>query len=155
VPKITLYVPDGLVERVKALNPEVNVSQVFQGAMQAEAKRLTAEQEAGTKIRERVDIAAVRAKIRDGRAADYRAGYGYGLEMANHMDYGDWVAMQQIDWSPDAAWKALEEAGFELRDAYGEHYTDAEMRGVVAALRAVWDTASAAGNDDEDDEDQE
>jgi hypothetical protein len=143
MPKVTVYVPDGLLERVRKLDPEVNMSQLFQNAVDDEIHRLETRQKQAAAIREKVDLEALRQRFQAGQATLYQEGYDWGLVAANEMSYDDFEAVRQCRWAPDEVWKVLLERDFDVEDLRD----DATVRGIAAALRDVWETVSADIND--------
>jgi hypothetical protein len=136
MPKLTVYVREGLVERVRELNRDVNVSALLQRALQAETERLTSEQRRAARIREKVDMSTLRERFQAARDEAYEEGYSFALEVAGDLDYIGFEELEHLEWDPDTVWERL----YHARYAVDERPSKAYMRGLAAALRDVWET---------------
>jgi hypothetical protein len=156
MPKITVYVPDGLVERVRELNPEVNVSQLVQNAVQSEIQRLEAQRDGSVAVRDRVNMAAMREKFQAVQAAraeadrvSYQAGYDWVLEHAESIPY---ETFERGKFSVIMAHAGDGLQGVRQIATSGQPAmrTSLVEQGVNAALRDVWATVGAelASGDD-------
>jgi hypothetical protein len=152
MPKVTVYVPDGLLERVRKLDPEVNMSALFQQAIQSEAERLEIQQGTVSTVRERVNIAALKAKFLAAKAeqveherAAYRAGYQWGLDHAEALPYETFEAIGYYGWGAEAIGVVSEQLAADLTEVADAWRPDGSLvnRGAEDALKAVWDTINA------------
>jgi post-segregation antitoxin (ccd killing protein) len=153
MPKVTVYVPDGLLERVRKLDPEVNMSALFQQAIQSEAERLAAQQDTVASVKQLVNVTALKEKFRAGRAAQveaeraaYRAGYQFMLEHAESIPYHVFEAVGRYSWQAENVLEATARSTFQaLTDLANEEGYPREIvyRGAEGALTAVWNTIDA------------
>jgi post-segregation antitoxin (ccd killing protein) len=150
MPKITVYVPDGLLERVRELNPDINISQIFQAALHAEGKKMLARSERTAAVQEHADLGAIRRKIEAGRQIGYDEAYAAGLCDASNLDYEAYEALAIVyAWNPDKVCSYLESTrgGGDLVNP-GSLVTPLRRRGYVDGLRDAWETAHAQVGDE-------
>jgi post-segregation antitoxin (ccd killing protein) len=146
MPKITVYVPDGLLERVRELNPNINISQVFQTALHAEGKRVLAERVHQTTVRETANMDAIRQKIQEGHQGAYDEAYAEGLKDASDLDYADYEELAKHLWNPDWVFNYItHEPCWDIEEIVS---TPVRRRGYAAGLRDAWETAHAQMGDE-------
>ena len=178
--KLTVYVPDELLERTRALNPDANTSQLVQRGLE----RLSPAEDAPYARRPKDAaelLAAAVGSLREGAAREYENGYRTALGMVSHVGPAVWPALHGLAgvgfdlkrWAADLRRFGPDEQDPEWYDPIVEDLgnlvtvnqpevpSEPFIRGYQAALRDAWDTverpeASVApgGNTDAVDEEE-
>lgn len=169
--KLTVYVPDELLDRSRALNPNANTSQLVQRGLE----RLSPAEDA-VYARRPEDaaelLAAAAGKLREGAARQYENGYREALVMVSEAGEGIWPGLRSLAdrgfdlkrWTqfvqkglamlaagpspfepPEWYQPFLEYLGTMLDviddEAYSFTPSGPYIRGFQAALRDAWETA--------------
>jgi hypothetical protein len=145
------------------LGEDLNMSQIFQSALQTELRRVGQRRQHIAEIESRVDLKALRERLHRERSELYQQGYELGLRYANEAGYIDlryikdnfWSKPVAIDEAPDPIKSELykianKHAGRKLRpDLLGrmvppDHVLHGDLAdGYTAALRQVWELVMA------------
>ena len=93
--KLTVYIPDDLLDRTRALNPDTNTSQLVQRGLE----RLAPADDAGYARRPQDAaelLAAAAGKIREGAAREYEKGYRAALVMVSKTGDVAWPGLDSL-----------------------------------------------------------
>lgn len=147
--RFNVYLPDSLAGRFKEYalmkkqqGEEINLSQILQGALQAEIDRAERLMAGHPDLDTLVDVAALRARFDQHRQNLYRAGYEIGAKQANRLDYAQYRYCESVGWDVEKVGKNIpdQQARDELFDiALPEgDMADQQQRGPDAPPRS-WD----------------
>jgi hypothetical protein len=164
--RLSVYIPDGLLERARDFNPDANTSQLVQRGLE----RLAPGEDAG--YDRRPDdaaelLVAAAGKLREGAAREYEKGYRAALVTVSQAGEDFWLGVNDLAgmgfdlmrWAesfrqgagvglklPDWYHLPLNDLGSMFYDPVGSDeyaFTRSRpfIRGYRAALRDAWDTA--------------
>jgi hypothetical protein len=165
MPKVSLYLPDGLWEAAQR-RKDVNWSRVFQQSVKealfpasGNARIPRIEQ---PDLDAKVDLVALRQRYAEERATLYRRGYEMGITAAQNMSYALMRYYEKIAWDPAGIRWSLHDEGIEdefhaaalekvpmphsnppLQDPGVLGAADVIAEGFADALRRVWERAMA------------
>jgi hypothetical protein len=166
--KMSVYIPDELWAKVKAIDPETGVSQVVQGALRekvAQVEGRATYKELDETLQSSLEEAAAKATA---RVADtYRMGYRVGLHMSAELSAEGFADFEATGWdleefkedAEEREWPLLPEGApgyvYSVEESWhrlASDHTDLArlpnlptgvMReGVVDAIRDVWERAA-------------
>ncbi|CAL9499308.1 type II toxin-antitoxin system CcdA family antitoxin [Streptomyces sp. enrichment culture] len=148
MPKINVYVPDALAERIKAVG--ISVSPVCQRALEEEVRRMEAQQKASAEL---LEVAArLRAtrhdSVLDGEkgARGYETGLDWARNTATYEELSEMAGLGTHGWTvlpilgQHSMVPLLREEGYP-QDAHGGFelsVQDPWVRGMVTACGDVW-----------------
>ena len=166
--RATVYIPDELLERARALNTDANTSQLVQRGLE----RLSPAEDAAYARRPKDAaelLAAAADKLREGAAREYENGYRAALVMVSEHGEVVWPGLNDLAGEGfdlvryAGSWRASVGEGVKLPDYYflfrncfGSMFGDPPgsdgwsftptpsgpfIRGFQAALRDAWETA--------------
>lgn len=166
MPKISVYIPEDLWERVKGVDPGAGGSQFIQETIREYVDRRQQKPYAvlDADLEAKRDAAAAKAQEKLGK--EYRVGYEMGLELTDHLSWDLFATFAGLKWDFDRFYEAVLEAPdehfstshgqFDLdllweelarRHGVDRTYPDPgpRLEGAVDALKDIWEGIANAG----------
>lgn len=165
--KTTVYVPDELWRRVQQLPDDINISQVFQGGLEAELRRRRRQEHA--ELDALIDVQTLRQEFARERKELFQTGYKMGV--TKHWTYADLRFCADCGWDRATIIQHLHGYWFQdfalvevaMKQTFGDKgdgidpvlLNNAEVAGatseivdgVIAGMRRVWELAVEAEGD--------
>ena len=157
VPKVSVYVPDELWDKVKTLAPETGGSQLIQETIREYVDRRERKPYAILSDGLLAQKRAAEKKALDKLAEAYRAGYGFGLRIADDLTWEMFYAFARVDWDFDEFDDETvngDYRGYQFNNAWTTIARDNRLseddwpqgpvrEGIVDALKDLWDGLSS------------
>jgi hypothetical protein len=161
--KTTVYVPDELWRRVQQLHDDINISQIFQGGLEAELRRRRRQEHA--ELDALIDVQTLRQEFARERKELFQTGYKMGV--TKHWTYADLRFCADCGWERATIIQHLHGYWFQdfalveaaMKQTFGDKgdgidpvlldnpevagATNEIIDGVIAGMRRVWELAVA------------